>query len=243
MSLHLIVKCQKGRRIMNLANRTHVDFFNQVSLFKGLTEEEIIQLAGIAKMESYFRSDRIFDIHQKSDKIYFLVEGSVKIANQSDYGREVIQRIIQPGSMFGELSLFGNAYRKDFAIVLSKEAVVFSIPLVPFKNILRRNTHFSMMLLNLVGERLKQTENRLEALVFKDARERIIDFLKESANNQGKKVGFELLIKHSLTQQDIANFTGTSRQTVTAVFNELRKSNLIYFTRKSILIRDLAKLA
>ena len=78
--------------------------------------------------------------------------------------------------------------------------------------------------------------------MFKDARERIIDFLKDSAKKQGKRVGFETLIRHCYTQQDIANITGTSRQTVTSVMNDLKKSNLIYFNRRSILIRDMAKL-
>jgi CRP-like cAMP-binding protein len=52
-----------------------------------------------------------------------------------------------------------------------------------------------------------------------------------------------MLVKHSLTQQDIANFTGTSRQTVTYVLNDLKRQNQIYFKRKSILIRDIASLS
>ena len=228
---------------MSLSNHSANDFFQQLSLFKNLEPQEIAQLCHMAKVKKYNRGEKVFDIHQKSDKIFFLVSGSVKIANQSDYGREVIQRIVEPASMFGELSLFNEAYRKDFAIVLSNEATIYVLPLLSIKKLLHGNTRFSMTLLNFLGERLKQMENRLEALVFKDARERIIDFLRESANKKGKKVGFELLIKHSLTQQDIANFTGTSRQTVTAVLNELKKSNLIYFNRKSILIRDVGKLA
>ena len=94
----------------------------------------------------------------------------------------------------------------------------------------------------MIGDRLRRVEDRLESLIFKDARTRIIDFIKDSASKRGRQVGFETLIKHSLTQQDIANLTGTSRQTVTSVLNELKKLNLIYFTRKSILVRDLAKL-
>jgi len=79
-------------------------------------------------------------------------------------------------------------------------------------------------------------------LIFKDARARIIDFLKDSVEKRGRRVGFEMLVKNTLTQQDIANITGTSRQTVTSVLNNLRKSYLIYFNRKSILIRDMQKL-
>ena len=95
----------------------------------------------------------------------------------------------------------------------------------------------------MLGTRLMYLEDRFESLVFKDARERIIDFLKDNAKTNGRKVGLEMLIKHSLTQQDIANYTGTSRQTVTYVLNDLKRQNQIYFKRKSILIRDISSLS
>ena len=100
-----------------------------------------------------------------------------------------------------------------------------------------------MKVMQIVGNRLMKAETRLEALIFKDARARIIDFLKDSVIRRGRKVGYEMLLKHCLTQQDIANITGTSRQTVTSVLNELRKENLIYFNRRTILIRDMERLA
>ena len=86
-------------------------------------------------------------------------------------------------------------------------------------------------------------ESKLESLIFKDARTRIIEFIKDSVSKSGRRIGYEMLLKHSLTHQDIANITCTSRQTVTLVLNELRKSDLIYFNRGKILIRDMAKLA
>ena len=94
----------------------------------------------------------------------------------------------------------------------------------------------------LFGSRLMKAENKLESLIFKDARTRIIDFIKESVNKRGHRIGYEMLLKHSLTHQDIANITCTSRQTVTLVLNELRQSDLIYFNRGKILVRDMARL-
>jgi hypothetical protein len=76
----------------------------------------------------------------------------------------------------------------------------------------------------------------------KDELQEIVEFLKETAGERGRQVGFETLLKHGLTQQDIANLVGASRQTVTAILNELKKSNLIHFNRNSILIRDMDKL-
>ena len=125
---------------------------------------------------------------------------------------------------------------------MNQDAQYFTLKAEDFKRLMRSNHQLSVNVLNMIGDRLRRVEDRLEALIFKDARTRIIDFIKDSANKRGRQVGFETLIKHSLTQQDIANLTGTSRQTVTSVLNELKKLNLIYFTRKSILVRDLAKL-
>ena len=86
-------------------------------------------------------------------------------------------------------------------------------------------------------------ERKIESLVFKDARSRIVEFLHDMAVEKGQKVGFEMMIKNHLTHKDIASLTGTSRQTVTTVMNELREQNLINFDRRRILIRDIEKLA
>ncbi|MEQ1588702.1 MAG: Crp/Fnr family transcriptional regulator, partial [Cyclobacteriaceae bacterium] len=97
-------------------------------------------------------------------------------------------------------------------------------------------------ILKLIGLRLMKLERKLELLVFKDARTRVIEFLKDAAAWKGKKVGFETMIPTRLTHKDIAALTGTSRQTVTTILNELKDKNLINFDRKKILIRDLATL-
>ena len=85
-------------------------------------------------------------------------------------------------------------------------------------------------------------ERKMESLIFKDARTRIIDLIVQMAEKHGSKVGDEVLLVHDLTHQDIANLTATSRQTVTVTLNDLRDKNLIYMERKKILIRDIEKL-
>jgi CRP-like cAMP-binding protein len=110
------------------------------------------------------------------------------------------------------------------------------------KSLMKEDKELSFRLLKLVGLRLMRLERKLELLVFKDARTRIIEFLKDAASWKGKKVGFETMIPTKLTHKDIASLTGTSRQTVTTILNELKEQNLIYFDRKKILIRDLANL-
>ena len=124
-----------------------------------------------------------------------------------------------------------------------KDVICFAIDSQDFKAYLKENWNLTEKFITMLGTRLMYLEDRFESLVFKDARERIIDFLKDNAKTNGRKVGLEMLIKHSLTQQDIANYTGTSRQTVTYVLNDLKRQNQIYFKRKSILIRDISSLS
>ncbi|MEM6724145.1 MAG: helix-turn-helix domain-containing protein, partial [Bacteroidota bacterium] len=78
---------------------------------------------------------------------------------------------------------------------------------------------------------------------FKDSRARIVEFLKELADERGQSVGFETVVRGFMTHQEIANLTATSRQTVTTVLNDLRNKNLITFNRRRLLIRDLENLS
>ena len=82
-------------------------------------------------------------------------------------------------------------------------------------------------------------ERKMESLIFKDARTRIVDLIKEMAEKYGQKIGDETLLKHKLTHQDMANLTATSRQTVTITLNELKDQDQIYMERGKLLIRNL----
>lgn len=212
-------------------------------IFSMLNEEELDRLEDMAEKHIVPKYSFIFLAGDESNHIYFLSKGSMKISTHSSDGKEVIKSVLHPLSMFGEMAIIGETHRPDFAQAMNNEVHYYSLRIADFKKLMESNFNLCSSVLTMMGGRLRKAENRLEGLIFKDARTRIIDFIKETAADRGRKVGFETLFKHTLTQQDIANITGTSRQTVTSVLNELRKENLIYFNRNSILIRDIAKLA
>ncbi len=216
---------------------------SQFPLFDCLNEEEKRHLEEMVEFKVKPKFSYIFLPDEPSEHIYFLSKGMVKIATHSDEGKEVIKCIIQPLAMFGELGIIGERKRQDLAQSLREEVHIFSLRVENLKKLMRSNFQLCDKVMSLFGNRLMRAENKLESLIFKDARTRIIEFIKDSVLRTGRKIGFEMLLKHSLTHQDIANITCTSRQTVTLVLNELRKSDLIYFNRGKILVRDMAKLA
>lgn len=219
-----------------------VTYLNELSIFNALESKDRAHLAAHTSRKVIPKYTPIYEVGQRSESIYFLVRGMVKIGSVNIEEREVIKRIMYPGSMFGELVLFGENQRQDQAMTMNQESEIYIMDARVVKKMMQHNHELALNLLDWIGHRLRQMEAKLESMVFKDARARIIEFLRESAENIGRKVGYETLIKHALTQQDIANITGTSRQTVTAVLNELRNENLIHFNRRNILIRDLSRL-
>ena len=192
-------------------------------------------------LQQFKKGEFIYFPKDASDKIYFIASGKVKVGTYSEDGKELIKTILGYGEIFGELAIVGEEKRKDFAQALETVEVCIK-SLEEVFELMNRDPKFNRKLTIMIGNRLLQTEEKLEALVFKDARTRIIDLLRDMAEKRGRKVGFETLIDNYLTHQDMANITATSRQTVTTVLNDLRESNQIYFDRKRILIRDLESL-
>jgi CRP-like cAMP-binding protein len=224
------------------ATLPRMTFAEQFPLLDVLTPEEKRRLEEVSDYKIKPKYSFIYLADEPSDTMYFLARGTVKIGTHSHDGKEIIKTLIHPKAMFGELGLIGETRRQDFAQTLKEEVHLYAVRVEDFKRVMRSNFALCDRIMSTFGDRLIRAESKLESLIFKDARTRIIEFIKDSVEKRGHKVGYEMLLKHSLTHQDIANITCTSRQTVTLVLNELRKLDLIYFNRGKILVRDIGKL-
>lgn len=217
----------------------HVD---SIHLFEGLSYEDKLKLERMVFTKSYTKNSTIFDIEEKSNDVFFVATGRVKVANNSNNGKENIKFIVYEGDFFGEMGILDDeffAQRKDFAQAMEDDTVICSISYDNMRALMKEFPLLNSKIVKMVSRRFRRTENRLESIMFKDARTRLIDFIKDLAKDLGKPVGHEVLVKHRLTHQEIANITAISRQKVTTLLNELKHENLIHLERKSLLIRDL----
>jgi CRP/FNR family transcriptional regulator, cyclic AMP receptor protein len=225
-----------------MANTAALWYFESVNLYHILCPHKVKTLGTRHQFLQFKRDQFIYFPEEPALYIYMISEGRVRIGHYLDDGKEVVKSILTKGEIFGELALAGEDHRSDFAQAMDDKTLVCPLSIEELKNLMYENKELSFKLLKLVGLRLMKLERKLELLVFRDARTRIIEFLKDAAAWKGKKVGFETMIPTKLTHKDIAALTGTSRQTVTTILNELKEQNLIHFDRRQILIRDLEKL-
>ena len=177
-----------------------------------------------------------------SDRIFFITEGQVKISAMNEDGKEITKAILGRGEVFGELAMLGEQQRHDFATAL-EDTDTCVVTLEELRGLMRDRSELNLFFMKIFGGRQLEMERRLESLIFRDSRSRVIEFLVNQAKSKGQRVGFEWVVRKPVTHQEIANLTATSRQTVTTTLNDLRYQKLLTFNRSRLLIRDLDKLA
>jgi len=187
------------------------------------------------------KAEKIYMPNDSADKIFFVLEGRVKISSVGEEGKEVTKIIINKGEIFGELALVGEEKRRDFATAMESTTLCV-MTLQELQSVMKTQSSISMFIMKILGTRVVNMEKRLESLVFRDSRTRIVEFLLDLVAEKGQRVGYEMVVRKFLTHQEIANMTATSRQTVTTVLNDLRGKNLLTFDRKRLLVRDVEQL-
>lgn len=211
-------------------------------LFWTLSSSQIKQLCIITGFKKAKKGEIIYFSSADSPRIFLLKIGTIKIVSVDDEGNETIKEILQKGDLFGELSLERDNKLNEYAKALTDEVSICSFLLSDFENVLIENPTLALSYTKFVGLKMKRITNNYANLVAKDAKTRLTSFLKDWAEREGKHEGNKVILDNYLTQTDIAQIICTSRQTATLLLNELEDNNLIYYTRKEIIIDDISKI-
>jgi len=219
-------------------NPVAIWYFECVNLYKILCPHKVKALQSRHVFKKYKKGDFIYVTEDTPTHIYLIADGRIRIGRFLSDGQEVTRAILVRGELFGELALAGEEKRCEFAVV-EEDATVCALTIHDLQQLMYGDRELNFKILKLIGLRLMKVERKLESLVFKDARTRIVEFLKDAAAWKGQKAGYETIIYTKLTHKDIATLTGTSRQTVTTVLNDLQDRKVIDFDRRRILIYEM----
>lgn len=216
--------------------KTVLWYINSSKIFSQLSEKEKTDLSSMLRVTNVKKGSMVYGIGEKSETIYLLKEGSIKISRLSEDGKELTMDILKSGDIFGEMALSEEEKREDIAQAV-EDSYICDVKKKDFEALIRSNPIFSFTMIKLIGLRLKKIESRFEDIIFKDVRTRITSLLKDIAGKYGSPVrdGKETEIR--LSHQDIANLVGATRETVTLELNNLKKEGFISeIKRKSIII-------
>jgi CRP/FNR family cyclic AMP-dependent transcriptional regulator len=199
-----------------------------------LEDDELRILLPHTKERAYAKTTVIINEGDTSDTIYIILTGQVKVYLRNADGREVTLNVHGPGEYFGEMAIDGGPRT---ASVVTLEACKFlTITKTDFKNLLSSNPDFALRLINRLTHRLRAMNVNIRNLALLDVYGRVARLLLELATDQEGK----LVIAQKLTQQDIAERVGASREMISRIFKDLVTGGYVSVDHQLITInRDL----
>ncbi len=194
-------------------------------------------LAPHVELRHFQRNSYVFKPGEANNSLCLLLKGCLKKGTQLSDGKELIQHLVRPKDYFGFDRLIGHNERPHFAKSLTRSTVLF-VPTVLVERIMDESSDFSAAILQMVANAVRRSETMLSVLLTGDVRTRILYFLEEHTQPlvEGDTPS-DNLEHEGLTQLEIAQMIGATRQTVALVLNELRKENRIDFTRRNIVLK------
>lgn len=205
-------------------------------LFWVLNNSQIKKLCIVMRFKQAKKGE-IISLPTDEPRIFFLKKGHIKLVHTDDEGNEYIRDILKRGDIFGEFTHEREYEDEEIAIALTNDVIICSFLHADFEKVMTEYPHLAVSFTKLVGFKLKKVKSNYNQLVFKDARSRLIHFLKSWSENDGEiQTDGSVIIPNYLTQNDIAQIICTSRQTATQMINELEQKGLIKYERKFIQI-------
>jgi CRP-like cAMP-binding protein len=212
--------------------------FEDVNLFNLLCPHKFKQYKACHDFDAYKKSDYIYFEEDAANKVYLIEKGKVKIGYYNEDGTEVVKAILRKGELFGEKAILGEEKRDEFAQSLDNNTSICPVGVSTMHELMRDNKTFSLRIYKFIGFKFKKLERRLQLLLFKDSKTRLMEFLEELCKDYGYDCDTtgDHIINHPYTQKDIASLIGISRPTLNILMNELKEDSIIDFNRKQIRI-------
>jgi len=214
----------------------------QAPLFSALDAEAAVALRASMTEKRVPRGGIIFSEGESGDRMYVILDGKVKLGQSSPDGRESLLAVLGPGEVFGELSLFDPGPRTATATAVT-DTVVVGLGHADLRPWLTGRPEVAEALLQALAQRLRRTNEALADLVFSDVPGRVAKQLLELADKFGQPGSDGVLVHHDLTQEELAQLVGASRETVNKALADFTQRGWIEVDQRQVLLIDMERLA
>lgn len=218
------------------------NYISQVPLFEGLDEEQQRSLRAKMGQTTLRRGEVLFEEGDQGNRLYIITEGKVKLGHTSMDGRENLLAVLGPGEIIGELTLFDPGPRSTTATAVSP-VTLLHLDHADLVGILDTNPTMGKHMLRALARRLRRTNESLADLVFSDVPGRVAKALLDLADRFGTPTDDGVHVPHDLTQEELAQLVGASRETVNKSLADFVSRGWIQLEGRAVTLLDLDRLA
>jgi CRP-like cAMP-binding protein len=209
----------------------------RVPLFRDFADDEAAAVAATVTDRHYGKHQFVVRENDPGDTFFLLVKGSVSVCRIAPDGRETILSILKEGDFFGEMSMFDSSLRSASIKTLT-DVEVGAIRQADFLTLLDRNPRIGRSLVIALSERLRAANALIAATTSQDIRARLASLLLNLSNQFGENVDNGTRITLRLTNQEMANMIGTTRETVNRTLNRFWDDRLVDMRTAHVVIVD-----
>jgi CRP/FNR family transcriptional regulator len=211
------------------------DVLRRAPLFRALDDDGAVALQAGVTIVELARAERLFEEGASGNQLYVVLDGKIKLTRAAADGRENLLSVVGPGEMFGELSLFDPRPRTASAIAVT-DSRLGALAHDDLRNWLTGRPDVALHLLQALAQRLRRANDVMADLVFTDVPGRVAKALLDLADRFGAVRDEGLQVNHDLTQEELAQLVGASRETVNKALADFAARGWLQLSAKSVLL-------
>ena len=217
------------------------DLLQKVPLLAALTPADRESLAAAVTRRRYRRAETIFQKDEPGHSVYIVERGSVRIYVPSPQGNDLVLAVLGAGDFFGDLSLLDGRPRSASAAATS-DTTLLALERIDFIALITSRPEAAMAVLEAVSRRLRETDEMAADLAFLDVPGRLAKKLLDLAASNGVRKSSGVLIDLAVTQEELANMIGVTRESVNRNLSDFKKMGLVTNQGRKIIVKDAARL-
>ncbi|HET6872821.1 MAG TPA: Crp/Fnr family transcriptional regulator [Sporolactobacillaceae bacterium] len=212
-----------------------------IPIFSELTPYELEQLTDISTVRNYAKKEYVFLEGEPRESVFFIQKGQVKTFKLDSNGNIQVISMLHEGDMFPHVGFFDKGPYPATAEAIIESQIVF-IRVDDFNALLTEKPGIALKVMKIMGQTIKMLTERVQELMSNDVHHRTIHTLLRLANDNSQKDEEGILLNTPITNQDLANMVGTSRETINRLLNQFKKEGLIEINKRKIRIKDMQSL-
>jgi len=206
-------------------------------MFAALDEEAATALRASMDSVQLSKGQILFHEGERGERLYIITEGKMKLGHTSADGRESLLAVLGPAELLGELSLFDPGPRTATATALTDVALM-GLGHAALRPWLTGRPEVAEALLGALAQRLRRTNEQMADLVFSDVPGRVAKTLLELGDKFGRQLPDGLHVTHDMTQEELAQLVGASRETVNKALADFAARGWLRLESRSVVLLD-----
>lgn len=220
----------------------HLETLSQITALQGLSFGTLESIRQKAHIQTLHPPDVLYNFGDEAHTLYVIISGGLRLIEHTDEGKDVGLKIYGPGDLFGLLSI-----SRDFVHPSRVEAILTSEVLclhrTTAREIMLLHSDFALRVVDLLVEHIHVAHSRLRTMATERVDRRLARALLKYCEKFGKEDAHCILIDVPLAQQDLANFIGTTTESVNRTLKQWDKDGIVELSRLQIKILNRPALA